>query len=52
MTHTLSTHSDAVHAALHLLADDMGCEIPPLGHLTGTHLSARPHQSAGSRSPA
>ena len=29
MTHTLSTHSDAVHAALHLLADDMGCEIPP-----------------------
>lgn len=29
MTYTLSTHSDAVHAALHLLADDMGCEIPP-----------------------
>lgn len=29
MTHTLSTYSDAVHAALHLLADDMGYEIPP-----------------------
>lgn len=28
MTHTLTTYHEAVHAALHLLADDMGYEIP------------------------
>ena len=29
MTHTLSTYSDAVHTALHMLAEDMGYKIPP-----------------------
>lgn len=29
MTHTHTTYHEAVHAALHLLADDMGYEIPP-----------------------
>ncbi|WP_315299560.1 protein-ADP-ribose hydrolase [uncultured Actinomyces sp.] len=28
MTHALTTYHEAVHAALHLLADDMGYEIP------------------------
>ena len=28
MTHTHTTYHEAVHAALHLLADDMGYEIP------------------------
>ena len=28
MTHTYATYNEAVHAALHLLADDMGYEIP------------------------
>lgn len=28
MTHTHATYNEAVHAALHLLADDMGYEIP------------------------
>ena len=28
MTHTHTTYHEAVHAALHLLADDMGYQIP------------------------
>ena len=29
MTHTLTTYNEAVHTALHILATDMGYEIPP-----------------------
>ena len=35
MTHTLTTYNEAVHTALHILATDMGYEIPPLGHVAG-----------------
>ena len=52
MTHTLTTYNEAVHTALHILATDMGYEIPPLGHVAGARLSARPHEHARSRSPA
>lgn len=29
MTHTHTTYHEAVHAALHLLADDMATRFPP-----------------------
>ena len=29
MTHAHTTYNEAVHTALHILAEDMGYEIPP-----------------------
>lgn len=46
MTHTHTTYNKAVHAALQLLADDMGYEIPPLEHFAGTRIPARSHEHA------
>ena len=37
MTHALTTYHEAVHAALHLLADDMGYEIPPRTRRRSAH---------------
>lgn len=40
MTHTHTTYHEAVHAALHLLADDMGYEIPTHADIAQVHEGA------------